>query len=174
MGGEACHEGKKSPSFMLIIAAGRPGPIPLRPRHSHATARVLEAGLNQVSGCSPAGNKTTIRGRFLMALAQRRVLSEQRRRRPAGAASDARTCSWVADTSDTPVGAHLDLSLRWESNASLGSSPRAERAAVLPEVLRAELWMSGHWDSACHQRSDPGHSGVLPGEHRAGGNALSR
>lgn len=77
--GGACHKGNKSP-------AGRPGPTPLRPRHSHATARVLEAGLNQVPGYGPAGNKTTIRGRFLMAPAQRTVLSEQRCRRPAGAA----------------------------------------------------------------------------------------
>lgn len=86
MSGEACHEGKKSPSFMLAIAAGRPAPTLLYPQHSHATARVLEAGLNQVPGYSPAGNKTTIRSCFLMAPAQRRVLSEQRHRRPAGAA----------------------------------------------------------------------------------------
>ena len=86
MGAEACRKANKSPSFLLTVAAGRPGPTPLRPRHSHAPARVLEAGLNQVPGYSPAGNETTVRGHFLMAPAQRRVLSEQRCRRPAGAA----------------------------------------------------------------------------------------
>lgn len=57
--------------------------------------------------------------------------------------SDARTCFQVAKTLDSPVGAHLELSLQWESKASPGSCPRAKRAVVLPEVLRAELWPSG-------------------------------
>lgn len=42
--GEACCEGNKSPSFLLAIASS--AIALLYPRHSHTTARVLEAGLN--------------------------------------------------------------------------------------------------------------------------------
>ena len=57
--------------------------------------------------------------------------------------SAACTCFQVAETLDSPVGAHLELSLQREGKASPGSSPRADRAFVLPEALRAELWPSG-------------------------------
>lgn len=57
--------------------------------------------------------------------------------------SDACTCFQVAETSDSPMGAHLELSLQWEGKAGPGSCPGAKRAVILPEVLRAELWPSG-------------------------------
>lgn len=55
-------------------------------------------------------------------------------------------CTQVAETSDSPMGAHLELNLQQEGKASLGSTPRASRAFMLSKVS------CGHWDSACHQR----------------------
>lgn len=86
MSGGACQEQNKSPSFMLALAAGKSGPALLHPRPSRAAARAMGAGLKQVPGSSPAGNAATIQGCSLVALAQRRVLNEQRCRRIAGAA----------------------------------------------------------------------------------------
>lgn len=105
---ESSHAGNKS-SLLITIAAGRPGLTPIHPGRSHAITGVLEAGLNQVLGYSPAGNKTTIRGHFLMAPAQRRVLSEQRRGRPPEAAI---RCTHVFPV---PVGSQLELSLQWRA-----------------------------------------------------------
>lgn len=86
MSGQACQEQNKSPSFMLALAAGKSGSALLHPRPGRATARATEAGLKRVPGSRPAGNTATIEGCSLMAPAQRRVLSEQRCRRIAGAA----------------------------------------------------------------------------------------
>lgn len=53
-------------------------------------------------------------------------------------------CIQVAETH----GPHLELNLQQEGKASLGSTPRANRAFMLPELPRGQLWPL---DSVCHQ-----------------------
>lgn len=50
--------------------------------------------------------------------------------------SDVCRCTQVAETSDSSMGAHLELNLQQECKASLESTPRANRAFLLPKALR--------------------------------------
>lgn len=64
--------------------------------------------------------------------------------------SDVCRCIQVAESSDGPVEAHLELNLQQEGKASLGNTSRANRAFMLSK------FGCGHWDSACHPCSPRG------------------